>query len=116
MTTKSHQIHPQPKHVEQHNELRPSTKIESVQPAHKDYVNPHKHCTPCALDKYVPRPEFCRRFDISPRTAELMAHRGTGPRVTHLGKRAFYHVDDIAAWCEAQRAKSEARYASQGEA
>lgn len=72
--------------------------------------------TPCALDNFISRPEFCRRYRISQRTAEMMAHQGKGPKVTHLGKRAFYHVDDIAAWCEAQRAKSESRFAEGEEA
>jgi hypothetical protein len=75
----------------------------------------HELGTPCALDDFLSRPEFCRRYRISLRTAEMMAHKGKGPKVTHLGKRAYYHVEDIAAWCEAQREKSAARFASPGD-
>lgn len=66
---------------------------------------------PTALDQLLTRQEFCQRYGISYRTAEMMAHKGEGPRVTRLGRRAFYHLDDIAEWVEAQRQKSAARFA-----
>ena len=44
----------------------------------------------------------------------MMAHKGQGPRVTRLGARAFYHVDDIAAWVDAQRKKADARFKKAG--
>lgn len=56
------------------------------------------------------RQEFCDRYGIQYRTAEMMAHKGQGPRVTKLGRCAYYHVDDVTAWIEAQRAKSAARF------
>ncbi|WP_449428320.1 helix-turn-helix transcriptional regulator [Rhodanobacter umsongensis] len=56
------------------------------------------------------RQEFCDTTGISYRTAEMWAHRGLGPKVTRIGKRAFYHIDDIAAWVEAQRSKADARF------
>jgi hypothetical protein len=90
------------KYAELHDEVRAPHHINSANSA------------PCALDDYLSRREFCQRYGISIRTAEMMAHKGQGPAVTHLGKRAFYHLDAIAAWCAAQRAKSEARFSSRG--
>ncbi|WP_394000511.1 helix-turn-helix transcriptional regulator [Luteimonas sp. WGS1318] len=57
------------------------------------------------------RQEFCDAYGILYRTAEMMAHKGQGPRVTKLGRKAYYHVDDITAWIESQRAKSAERFA-----
>lgn len=56
------------------------------------------------------RQEFCDAYGIQYRTAEMMATRGQGPRVTKLGRNAYYHVDDITAWIDSQRAKSAARF------
>ena len=56
------------------------------------------------------RQEFCDLYGIQYRSAEMMAHKGQGPRVTKLGRCAYYHVDDVTAWIEAQRAKSAARF------
>lgn len=67
-----------------------------------------------ALDNLLTRSEFCQQYGISYRTAEMMAHKGQGPRVTRLGARAFYHVDDIAAWVDAQRKKADARFKKAG--
>lgn len=67
---------------------------------------------PTPFDKLLTRQQYCDLHGISYRTAEIQAHRGTGPRVTRLGRRAYYHVDDIQAWIDAQRAKSAARYAN----
>ena len=69
---------------------------------------------PTALDNLLNRSEFCQQYGISYRTAEMMAHKGQGPKVTRLGSRAFYHVDDIAAWVDAQRKKADARFAKAG--
>ena len=66
------------------------------------------------LANYIDRPTFCKRFGITKQTAERMAHKGRGPRVTRLGRRAFYHLDDINAWLEKQRAKGAGRF--EGEA
>jgi hypothetical protein len=63
-----------------------------------------------SIDDFVPRTVFCERFGISLRAAEVMAHQGRGPKVTKLGRRAFYHVDDIASWLNEQRQKSSARF------
>ena len=108
MPTEIHKL----KRFELPRKARPSAAIESS-PSVDAYSIPSK---PCALDYFLTRPEFCRRYGITLRTAEMMAHRGKGPKVTHLGKRAYYHVDDIAAWCDAERAKAEARFASQYDA
>jgi hypothetical protein len=59
---------------------------------------------------YMDRPTFCDLHKCSMRGAEMMAHKGEGPRVTHIGRRAFYHLDDIQEWLDAQRAKSAARF------
>jgi len=92
--------------------LRPSNKIESVQPGHEDYSLPR---TRSVLDDYVSRSELAKQLGHrSTRTLEMWAHRGIGPRVTILSKRAMYAYDDIAAWVEAQLAKSEARFAPRG--
>ena len=69
-----------------------------------------RNTKPTALDSYLTRQEFCEAYGIAMRTAEIMAHKGRGPRVTRLGRRAFYHVDDISAWVEAQRQKNAARF------
>ena len=66
-----------------------------------------------ALDDFLTRQEFCDSAGISYRTAEILAHKGQGPRVTRLGRRAMYHVDDIAAWTEEQRNKANARFTRQ---
>lgn len=67
---------------------------------------------PTPLDNLLTRSEFCERFGISYRSAEMWAHKGQGPKVTRLGARAYYHLDDIAAWIEAQRKKADARFAN----
>ena len=59
---------------------------------------------------FITREEFARRFHITVQHAAVMAHKGEGPKVTRLGKRAFYHLDDIAAWLDAQREKANARF------
>lgn len=63
------------------------------------------------LDDFIDREAFCRRYGISYRCAEMMAHQGRGPKVTRLGRKAWYHKEDIAAWLDAQRAKADARFA-----
>ena len=65
------------------------------------------------FNKLLHRQQFCDVAGISYRTAEIWAHQGKGPKVTRIGKRAFYHVDDIAAFVESQRGKSDARFAQQ---
>jgi predicted site-specific integrase-resolvase len=65
--------------------------------------------------KLLNRQQLCDAVGISYRTAEMWAHQGRGPKVTRIGKRAFYHVDDIAAFVESQRSKADARF-NQGEA
>lgn len=65
---------------------------------------------PNPFNKLVDRAEYCRLRGISYRSAEMEAHKGTGPRVTRIGRKAYYHLDDIEAWIEAQRAKSSARF------
>lgn len=59
---------------------------------------------------YITRAEYAKRAGISFRTAEMQAHKGQGPRVTRIGRRAMYHLDDVAAWLEEQRAKSAKRF------
>lgn len=66
--------------------------------------------TPNPFAKLLSRQEYCDLRGITYRTAEMEAHKGTGPRVTRIGRRAYYHLDDIEAWIEAQRAKSAARF------
>lgn len=98
------------KHPDRRDKVRAHLKpLESAPSANIHSIPP----TPCALDDFLSRPEFCRRYGISLRTAEMMAHKSMGPKVTHLGKRAYYHIEDIAIWCEVQREKSAARFASQ---
>lgn len=63
------------------------------------------------FEKLLDRQQFCQQHGISYRTAEIWAHKGIGPKVTRLGRRAYYHVDDIAEWIEVQRKKSTARFA-----
>lgn len=65
---------------------------------------------PTALDNFISRKEFCEQYDIAYRTAEMWVHKGQGPRVTRIGRKAFYCLDDIAAWLEAQRQKSASRF------
>lgn len=69
---------------------------------------------PTALDNLLTRREFCDQYKISYATAEKLAHKGQGPRVTRLGRKAYYHVDDIAAWVEAARKKVDARFSGKG--
>lgn len=71
-------------------------------------TNPAEKPNPFAC--LLTRQEFCDRYGITYRTAEMMAHRGQGPRVTRLGRKAYYHVDDITNWIDAQRAKSAGRF------
>jgi hypothetical protein len=63
------------------------------------------------LEKFVSRPEFCRQLGISVRTAELWAHARKGPAVTIIGRRAYYHVDDIAKYLSQCRGGKAARSA-----
>lgn len=69
---------------------------------------------PTALDSLLSRSEFCLQYGISYRTAEMLAHKGQGPKVTRLGRRAFYHVEDIATWVDNQRKKADARFGKTG--
>lgn len=62
------------------------------------------------IDDFIDRETFCRRYGITYRTAEMMAHKGRGPKVTILGRKAWYHKADIAAWLDAQREKANARF------
>ncbi len=68
------------------------------------------HSKPNPFACLLTRQEYCDLLGISYRTAEMQAHRGQGPRVTRLGRRAFYHVDDVKAYVEAQRAKATKRF------
>lgn len=70
----------------------------------------HHDPNPNPFDKLVDRATYAEMRGITYRTAEMEAHRGTGPKVTRIGRRAYYHLDDIEAWIEAQRAKGAARY------
>lgn len=63
------------------------------------------------LDNLLTRQELCDQYGFNYRTVEMWAHKGKGPKVTRLGRRAYYHVADIAAWIEDQRKKSDARFA-----
>lgn len=56
--------------------------------------------------KFIPRQQFCDAAGITYRTAELWAHQRKGPKVTILGRRAYYHADDVAAWLEEQHTKN----------
>lgn len=64
--------------------------------------------------EYIDRAEYARRAGITHRTAELQAHKGTGPRVTRIGRRAMYHLDDVQAWLNEQRAKASKRFERKG--
>ncbi|WP_157475275.1 helix-turn-helix domain-containing protein [Lysobacter sp. Root494] len=66
------------------------------------------------FDRLLPRQEFCDRYGLNYRTVEGWAHLGIGPKVTRLGARAYYHVDDINEWVEAQRKKASARFSKKG--
>ena len=60
--------------------------------------------------QYITRAEYARRAGITYRTAEMQAHTGRGPKVTRIGRKAYYHLADIATWLESQRAKASARF------
>ena len=52
---------------------------------------------------FIPRDEFSKRAGITKRTAELWAHERKGPKVTIIGGRAYYHLDDVRAWLDSLR-------------
>ncbi|MFT3756659.1 MAG: hypothetical protein QM769_12075 [Pseudoxanthomonas sp.] len=52
---------------------------------------------------FITREEFAKNAGITYRTAELWAHARKGPKVTIIGGRACYHVDDITAWLDGLR-------------
>lgn len=58
------------------------------------------------FSKYITRQQFCDAAHITLRTAELWAHARKGPKVTIIAKRAYYHVDDVAAYLEQCRNKN----------
>lgn len=65
---------------------------------------------PNPFDKLLDRAAYCKLRGIHYRTAEMEAHKGTGPKVIRIGRKSYYHLDDIEAWIEAQRAKSTKRF------
>ena len=69
---------------------------------------------PTELDNLLSREEFSRQYGYSYRTLEMWAHKGQGPKVTRIGRRAFYHVNDIAAFVDVQRKKADARFGKAG--
>lgn len=60
------------------------------------------------FDKYIPREKFCELAGITMRCAELWAHARKGPPVRTVGRRAFYHVDEIDAWLKSLPVRSAA--------
>lgn len=58
---------------------------------------------PVVMGDYIDRPNLARQLGITHRTLELWAHRRKGPRPVLIGRKSFYHVEDVAQWLEAQR-------------
>lgn len=58
---------------------------------------------------YLAREEFAKRAGITKRTAELWAHERKGPKVTIIGGRAYYHLDDVRAWLDSLRKRDAKR-------
>ena len=73
-----------------------------------DHKNPSD--TPNPFAKLIDRAEYSKLRGISYRTAEMEAHKGIGPKVVKIGRKAYYHLDDIEAWIEAQRTKAAKRF------
>lgn len=72
--------------------------------------------TPNPFSKLLDRAAYCRLRGISYRTAEMEAHKGTGPRVTRIGRKAYYHVDDVESWINTQRDKASERFGRKADA
>ena len=63
-------------------------------------ATPETETTRNPFANYITRAEYCKLAGITQRTAELHAHARKGPPVTIIHKRAYYHVDAIAAFLE----------------
>ncbi len=55
------------------------------------------------LAEYVPRSDLAKQLKVCDRTLERWERLGTGPVVTRIGNRTFYHLDDVRAWLRALR-------------
>ena len=55
------------------------------------------------LSEYLSRDDLAGQLDKSVRTLERWERQRTGPRITNVGNRVMYHVDDVRAWLRAQR-------------
>ena len=60
------------------------------------------------FESFITRAAFCEQAGISTRTAELWVTQRRGPKVTIIGRCAYYHVDDVGAWLKACRNKGNA--------
>lgn len=49
--------------------------------------------------------KWCQKIGIKipSRTLRHWAGEGKGPRVTRIGRRVVYHIDDLAQWLNDQR-------------
>ncbi len=59
--------------------------------------------TASILDDYIPENEAAAQCNNSPRTWQRWWRLGIGPTPTIIGKRVYYHVDDLKAWLRKQR-------------
>jgi hypothetical protein len=56
-----------------------------------------------SIDDFMTREEFARKFGITVQHAAGMACKRVGPKVTKIGKFAYYHRDDVAKWLDSCR-------------
>lgn len=52
------------------------------------------------LPTMIRRHEFCAEFGVPLQTAASWASRGTGPRVTKIGRACYYKRADLELWLE----------------
>lgn len=62
--------------------------------------------------RYLTPDELVARLGLPSKNAlYLMNHRGTGPKVTKIGRRVRYRIEDVEAW-EQSTAEQEATLAA----
>lgn len=61
---------------------------------------------PNPLEGYLPEDEFCARFKVKRRTARNWRALGDGPVCTLIGRRIYYHIDDIRTWLRSRRVEA----------